>query len=41
MLEEYHAIVSRNASDFTLRQCRDGYRRRLFTAFMLCLLVTA
>ena len=39
MLEEYHAgIVAGGASDVTLRQCRNGYRRSLFTAFMVCLL---
>lgn len=39
MLEEYHAIiVSGGASDLTLRQCRNGYRRSMFTAFMLSLL---
>ena len=38
-LEEYHdTIVSMGAQDFTLADCRNSYRRNLFTAFMLCLL---
>ena len=39
VLEEYHAtIVSMGAKDFTLENCRNSYRRSMFTVFMLCLL---
>ena len=32
------AIVSMGAKDFTLEDCRNSYRRSMFTVFMLCLL---
>ena len=39
VLEEYHTtIVSMGAQDFTFEDCRNSYRRSMFTVFMLCLL---